>query len=75
MFIIRKDIREAFKEAIGDRIQKICDDLGVEIAYAYQELDHLSLIHIYLLRILHSVLLLSVAFSDHVLQKYYRQEP
>ena len=41
VFIIRKDIREAFKEAIGDRIQKICDDLGVEIAYAYQELDHL----------------------------------
>ena len=41
VFIIRKDIREAFKEAIGDRIQKICDDLDVEIAYAYQELDHL----------------------------------
>ena len=41
VFIIRKDIREAFKEAIGDRIQKICDDLGVEIAYAYQEFDHL----------------------------------
>ena len=41
VFIIRKDIREAFKEAIGDRIQKICDDLGVEITYAYQELDHL----------------------------------
>ena len=41
VFIIRKDIREAFKEAIGDRIQKICDDLSVEIAYAYQELDHL----------------------------------
>ena len=41
VFIIRKDIREAFKEAIGDRIQKSCDDLGVEIAYAYQELDHL----------------------------------
>ena len=41
VFIIRKDIREAFKEAIGDRIQKICDGLGVEIAYAYQELDHL----------------------------------
>ena len=41
VFIIRKDIREAFKEAIGDRIQKICDALGVEIAYAYQELDHL----------------------------------
>ena len=41
VFIIRQDIREAFKEAIGDRIQKICDDLGVETAYAYQELDHL----------------------------------
>ena len=31
VFIIRKDIREAFKEAIGDRIQKICDDLGVTV--------------------------------------------
>lgn len=24
VFIIRKDIKEAFKEAIGDRIEKIC---------------------------------------------------
>lgn len=30
-----------FKEAIGDRIEKICDSLGVEIAYAYQELGNL----------------------------------
>lgn len=41
VFIIRKDIKEAFKEAIGDRIEKICVDLDVEIAYAYQELDAL----------------------------------
>lgn len=35
VFIIRKDIKDAFKEAIGDRIEKICKDLDVEIAYAY----------------------------------------
>ena len=32
VFIIRKDIKDAFKEAIGDRIEKICNNLGVEIA-------------------------------------------
>lgn len=42
VFIIRKDIKDAFKEAIGDRIEKICKDLDVEIAYAYQELNELS---------------------------------
>ena len=41
VFIIRKDIKDAFKEAIGDRIEKICRDLDVEIAYAYQELNEL----------------------------------
>ena len=41
VFIIRKDIKDAFKEAIGDRIEKICKDLDVEIAYAYQELNGL----------------------------------
>ena len=41
IFIICKDIEDAFKEAIGDRIEKICDSLGVEIAYAYQELGNL----------------------------------
>ena len=41
VFIIRKDIKDAFKEAIGDRIEKICNNLGVEIAYAYQELSEL----------------------------------
>ena len=41
VFIIRKDIKDAFKEAIGDRIEKICNNLAVEIAYAYQELSEL----------------------------------
>ena len=41
VFIIRKDIKDAFKEAIGNRIEKICKDLDVEIAYAYQELSEL----------------------------------
>ena len=41
VFIIRKDIEEAFREAIGDRIEKICGKLGVEIAYAYQERENL----------------------------------
>ena len=41
VFIIRKDIEDAFKEAIGDRIEKICSNLDVEIAYAYQELSKL----------------------------------
>ena len=41
VFIIRKDIKDAFKEEIGDRIEKICKHLDVEIAYAYQELDEL----------------------------------
>ena len=41
IFIIRKDIEDAFKEAIGNRIEKICSELGVEIGYAYQELSRL----------------------------------
>ena len=41
VFIIRKDIEDAFKEAIGDRIEEICKNLNVEIAYAYQELNAL----------------------------------
>ncbi len=41
VFIIRRDIEGAFKEAIGNRIEGICTALGVEIAYAYQALDDL----------------------------------
>ena len=41
VFIIRRDIEDAFREAIGNRIETICAALGVEIAYAYQALDAL----------------------------------
>lgn len=41
IFIIRRDIEQAFREAIGDRIQGICAGLGVELGYAFQELDAL----------------------------------
>ena len=41
VFIIRRDIEDAFREAIGNRIEKTCTELGVEIAYAYQALDAL----------------------------------
>ena len=41
IFIIRKDIEKEFREIIGNRIEKICDRLGVEVAYAYQSLEHL----------------------------------
>lgn len=41
VFIIRHDIYEAFKSAIGDRIEGICSRLGVDIAYAFQEKDQL----------------------------------
>ena len=39
VFIIRHDIEDAFKEVIGNRIEGICAGLGVEIAYAYQDLN------------------------------------
>ena len=41
VFIIRKDIKEAFHDAIGKRIEGICHRLNVEFVYAYQELDDL----------------------------------
>ena len=41
VFIIRKDIKEAFHDAIGKRIEGICNRLNVEFAYAYKELDDL----------------------------------
>ena len=36
-----RTLRKHLREAIGDRIEKICADLDVEIAYAYQELGAL----------------------------------
>lgn len=41
VFIIRKDIKEAFQEIIGNRMEMLCQRLGVETAYAYQELSDL----------------------------------
>lgn len=41
VFIIRRDIEEDFREAIGRRIETICSQQGVEVAYAFQERDDL----------------------------------
>lgn len=38
VFIIRHDIEADFKAVIGDRLEAACAPLGVEIAYAYQEI-------------------------------------
>lgn len=39
VFIIRKDIEADFRDVIGERIEKLCERLGVEVAYAYQAMD------------------------------------
>jgi len=39
VFVIRKAIEEAFRERIGERIEKVCAELGVEVAYVFQEND------------------------------------
>lgn len=39
VFIIRHDIETEFKTVIGDRIESVAAPLGVQIAYAFQELD------------------------------------
>ena len=41
IFIIRKDIEEVFREIIGNRIEAVCNRLGVEVAYTYQSLDEM----------------------------------
>lgn len=41
VFVIRKDIEADFREIIGNRIEKICADANVEVAYAFQSLDKL----------------------------------
>ena len=43
IFIIRHDIEEDFRAAIGDRIETICLPLGVEVAYAFQELANVPI--------------------------------
>ncbi len=39
IIVIRKDIEADFRQRIGDRIQKVADRLGVEVAYAFQDLS------------------------------------
>lgn len=39
IFVIRRDIEEDFRERIGNRIEKTCASLGVEVAYAFQNLN------------------------------------
>ena len=41
VFIIRKDIENDFREVIGNRIEKICDTLGVEVGYAFQDIRNI----------------------------------
>jgi UTP-glucose-1-phosphate uridylyltransferase len=41
IFIIRKDIEKDFREVIGDRIEKLCALLNVEVCYAFQSLTAL----------------------------------
>ena len=40
IFVIRRDIEADFRECIGNRIEAICKKLGVEIAYAFQDLNN-----------------------------------
>ena len=44
VFIIRHDIEDDFRAVIGDRIERICSPLGVEIVYAFQETAYLPAI-------------------------------
>lgn len=39
VFIIRKDLEKDFREVIGDRIEALAQKFGIEIAYAFQELE------------------------------------
>ena len=41
VFVIRHDIEKSFREVIGERIEKLCSLKGVEVEYAYQEMDDL----------------------------------
>ncbi|MFR5633714.1 MAG: sugar phosphate nucleotidyltransferase [Monoglobales bacterium] len=40
IFVIRKDIEADFRERIGNRIENLCKKLGVESAYAFQDLNN-----------------------------------
>ncbi len=39
VFIIRHSIEADFREVIGNRIEALCEPLGIEVRYAFQELE------------------------------------
>ena len=39
IFVIRKDIEADFRQRIGNRIEGICRRLGVEVGYAFQDMN------------------------------------
>lgn len=39
VFVIRRDIEADFRQAIGDRIEQICREKGVEVHYVFQSLS------------------------------------
>jgi len=39
VFIIRHDIEDDFRAVIGERIESVCSRLGVEVKYAFQEMN------------------------------------
>ena len=41
IFVIRRDIEEEFREVIGNRIEKLCRELNVEVDYGFQALEDL----------------------------------
>lgn len=41
VFIIRKDIEADFRQVIGDRIEAVCAQRGVQVAYAFQSMEAL----------------------------------
>ncbi len=43
IFIIRHDIEADFRDVIGNRIEALCESLGVEVHYAFQELDNVPI--------------------------------
>ena len=43
VFLIRRDIEADFRAVIGGRMESLCARLGVEIAYAFQELEDIPI--------------------------------
>lgn len=40
VIIIRKDIEEDFKDRIGNRIESVCEKIGVEVVYCFQDMKN-----------------------------------